>query len=188
MTKYVVKHKGTGLFWAKGGPYVGNVDTIGQATVYDGIDLPTSDPELELIPVGLDGSLPTGEEGKRVGKLGPKEADGAKKIDVSLVPPSAVNEMALAMMAGLKKPGRWPFNWRNGGKVKRRTYLAAAIRHIHLDLNGEDCDDEMSVLLGRPVTHMGAALACLGIVTDAKECGSLIDDRPTTTFDKDQVR
>jgi hypothetical protein len=116
-----------------------------------------------------------------------KEADGAKKIDVSLVPPASSREMALALMAGKLKPGRWAYNWRRGGAVKRRTYLAAAIRHIQADLDGEDLDKEMTEILGRPVTHLGAALASLGILADAAEFGKIIDDRPSSTYDREQM-
>lgn len=118
-------------------------------------------------------------------KLNVKEADGAKKIDVSLVPGAACREMALAMMAGKLKPGRWAYNWRRGGAIKRRTYLAAALRHIQADLDGEDLDKEMTELLGRPVTHRGAALACLGILADAAEFGKIIDDRPSSEYDRE---
>jgi len=113
--------------------------------------------------------------------LNPKEADGAKKINVALVPSPAIREIALAMMAGAKKPGRWFYNWRyNGLKTMRTTYLAGALRHIQADNDGEDLDEEMTALLGRPVTHLGAAMACLSIILDAAEHGNLVDDRPTS--------
>lgn len=111
------------------------------------------------------------------------------KTDVSLFPPAAVRAGALAFMAGQKKGGRWPYNWRNsGGAVRRRTYLAAAMRHIQADLDGEDFDAEMSELLGKPVSHYGAALASLAMLADGVEFGNVIDNRPSTDWEKDQVK
>ena len=121
-------------------------------------------------------------------KLNVKESDAAKKIDLSLVPPAASEEMALAMMAGLRKPGRWPYNWRTGGAVKYRTYLAAAKRHIDAILDGEDDDPEMTEILGRPVTHRGAVLACMAVLADVDRYGTLIDDRPSTDYDRENSK
>lgn len=118
-------------------------------------------------------------------KLNVKEADAVKKIDLSLVPPAASEEMALALMAGLKKPGRWAYNWRAGGAVKYRTYLAAAKRHIDAILEGEDNDPEMTKILGRPVPHRGAVLACMAVLADVDRYGVLIDDRPCTNYDEE---
>lgn len=111
-------------------------------------------------------------------ELNIKELDSAEKVDLSLIPPIALEQEALAYMAGCKKPGRWPYNWRNGGVVNRRTYLAAIMRHVQKDLAGEDFDEELSRLMGRPVTHLAAIRCCAGILLDSEACGTLVDDRP----------
>lgn len=114
--------------------------------------------------------------------------DGSQKIDLSMAPPAAIRLMALAFMAGVKKNGRWPYNWRNaGGATTRRTYLAAALRHIQADLDGEDNDKEMTELLGRPVTHIGAAMASLAMLADGLEFGNVIDNRPSNNWEKNRA-
>lgn len=125
---------------------------------------------------------------KMVGELA-SEFKTEIKTDVSLFPAAAVRHGALAFMAGTKKGGRWPYNWRDsGGPVRRRTYLAAAMRHIQADLDGEDHDAELTALLGKPVTHYGAALASLAMLADGLEFGNVIDNRPSSDWEKNQVQ
>lgn len=100
----------------------------------------------------------------------PKDRLGIKKVQLNLVPPASVIYQALAMEDGARKYG--PFNWRDK-KVIASIYVAAAQRHILAWLDGE----ENAADSGKP--HLGHALACLGIIVDAKETGNLVDDRPT---------
>lgn len=99
----------------------------------------------------------------------PKSALGALKIDLSLVPPSAVIAEARVMALGAKKYG--PYNWREK-TVSARVYTAAALRHIFTWQDGEDIDPESGE------SHLAHARACLGILLDAKSIGKLNDNRP----------
>ena len=99
----------------------------------------------------------------------PKDLIGAKKPDISLVPPAGTLLEAQAMMDGARKYG--PYNWRDN-KVNMRVYLAAAVRHIQQLIDGEDFDPISGV------HHLGHARACLGILSDAYMGGFLNDDRP----------
>lgn len=100
---------------------------------------------------------------------------GAKKPDISVVPPSAILHMASAMMDGAEKYG--PFNWREI-PVSARPYLAAAVRHILAFLDGEDFSSDTTEK-GTPVHHLAHAMANCGIVLDAQSLGTLNDNRPT---------
>ena len=99
----------------------------------------------------------------------PKDLLGIKKVQLNLVPPSSIIYQALAMEDGARKYG--PYNWRQN-KVIASIYVAAAMRHLHSWLDGEECASDS----GKP--HLAHALACLGIIVDAKETGNLVDDRP----------
>jgi hypothetical protein len=100
----------------------------------------------------------------------PKDALGVKKISVTKIPPSAILEMARAMENGATKYG--PQNYRDT-YVRTTIYLDAAIRHIFSYFDGEENAEDSGC------THLGHAMASLGIIIDAAECGTLIDDRPT---------
>lgn len=99
----------------------------------------------------------------------PKDLLGIKKVQLNLVPPSSIIYQALAMEDGARKYG--PYNWRQN-KVIASIYIAAAMRHLHSYLDGEENAQDS----GKP--HLAHALACLGIIVDAKETGNLVDDRP----------
>lgn len=99
----------------------------------------------------------------------PKTTHGALKIDLSLVPPSAIIAEARVMALGAKKYG--PYNWREK-TVSSRVYTAAAMRHILTWQDGEDTDPESGE------SHLAHARACLGILLDAKSIGKLNDNRP----------
>jgi len=99
----------------------------------------------------------------------PKDLLGIKKVQLNLVPPSSIIYQALAMEDGARKYG--PYNWRQN-KVVASIYIAAAMRHLHSYLDGEENASDS----GKP--HLAHALACLGIIVDAKETGNLVDDRP----------
>ncbi len=99
----------------------------------------------------------------------PKDAIGAGKLPLELVPQTAIAYESLAFLEGAAKYGR--YNWRAGG-VRTSIYVAAAMRHIFKWWNGEDADPDTRV------PHLASARACFGIIMDAGECGKLTDDRP----------
>lgn len=99
----------------------------------------------------------------------PKDLLGIKKVQLNLVPPASVAYQALAMEDGARKYG--PYNWREN-KVIASIYIAAALRHLYQYLDGEENTSDTGV------PNLGAVLACIGIIVDAKETGNLIDDRP----------
>jgi hypothetical protein len=74
------------------------------------------------------------------------------------------------MRDGAKKYGA--YNWRTN-KVQAMIYAHAALRHILDWIDGEENAPDSKA------PHIGHALACLGILADAKETGNLVDDRPT---------
>ena len=99
----------------------------------------------------------------------PKDAIGAGKLSLELVPDILMVEAATAFYEGASKYGR--YNWRSAG-VRSSIYAAALKRHIAKWWNGEDRD---------PVTrvkHLANAAACIGILLDAELQGQLTDDRP----------
>ncbi len=100
----------------------------------------------------------------------PKDALGAAKLPLHLVPASGIAYEAMAFLDGASKYD--PYNWR-GNKVVASIYIAACKRHLDLWF---DALEEDAVDSGVP--HLGAARACLGIIIDAKETGNLVDDRP----------
>lgn len=104
-----------------------------------------------------------------IDQTNPKDLLGVAKPQIDLIPPASMIYQALAMGLGASKYG--PFNWRSK-KVKMSIYIAAAMRHLLSVLDGQDDDEESNA------PHIGHALACLGILADAKETGNLIDDRP----------
>lgn len=99
----------------------------------------------------------------------PKQAYGAQKPDLSLIPVSGLHHTALAFEEGGRKYG--PYNWRDKA-VEARTYVAAAQRHIADWLDGTERSGDADV------HNLGHAVACLLILMDAQEIGNLIDNRP----------
>lgn len=99
----------------------------------------------------------------------PKDLLGIKKVQLNLVPASSIIYQALAMEDGAAKYG--PYNWREN-KVIASIYVAAAMRHLQSWLDGEENATDSK----KP--HLAHALACIGIIVDAKETGNLVDDRP----------
>lgn len=111
----------------------------------------------------------------------PKQAYGDKKLPVGLVPPSLELEAALNMADGSEKYG--PYNWR-ASKVEAMTYVAAIKRHLASYIDGEDVDPESK----RGATHLGAIAACIAILTDARNGGQLIDNRPPKGTAGERIR
>jgi hypothetical protein len=99
----------------------------------------------------------------------PKDAIGATKLPMSLVPETAIALASLAHLAGALSYGKW--NWRKAG-VRASIYLDALKRHIAKWENGQELDSDS----GLP--HLAHALACLNIIVDSRACGKLTDDRP----------
>ncbi len=103
----------------------------------------------------------------------------ANKLPLSLVPDTMVIYATLGFLEGALKYGR--YNWRVAG-VRSSIYLDALKRHIADYENGEECDPKTGV------PHLANALACIGIIVDAKECGKLTDDRPPVAPVGDLIR
>jgi hypothetical protein len=99
----------------------------------------------------------------------PKTLLGMLKPSISKAPASAVLYMALAFMDGARKYG--PFNWRKKA-VPASIYIDACKRHLDAWYDGEEYAEDSKL------PHLAHALACIGIIVDAKECGVLLDDRP----------
>jgi hypothetical protein len=99
----------------------------------------------------------------------PKDAIGAGKLPLELVPDTIRAYAALAFFEGASKYGR--FNWRVAG-VRASIYRAALDRHLVKWWNGEDADPKTGV------PHLASVIACAGIILDAQLCGKLTDDRP----------
>lgn len=112
-------------------------------------------------PSGLTSALPDDN---------PKTRFGVAKPSVTLIPGPALIHCALAFRDGATKYG--PANWRVD-PVTASTYTDAAFRHLLDYWDGEDRASDSGVL------HLAHAMACLAILIDAQEQGTLKDDRPT---------
>ena len=99
----------------------------------------------------------------------PKDAIGATKLPMHLIPGSAKAHMAVAFLEGALKYGK--YNWRVAG-VRASIYLDAMERHLEKWKNGEELDP----LTGVP--HLASVMACAAIILDARAVGKLTDDRP----------
>ena len=100
----------------------------------------------------------------------PKSVFGLAKPSVSLIPPSALIQTALAFRDGAKK--YTPFNWRRD-PVSSSVYVDAAYRHMMSWWDGEEKSEDAKV------HHLAHAIACMCILIDAQSGGTLVDDRPT---------
>lgn len=94
-----------------------------------------------------------------------KPSEGIKydtnKPDLALLPPEFLNEVALALMHGEKKYGRYNFT---GGMAWCRI-AAAALRHITAWTWGEDVDSESGL---NHLAHAGACLSMLAVFRHRK--------------------
>lgn len=99
----------------------------------------------------------------------PKDAVGTTKLDMGLIPDSALVELALAFTEGALKYGR--YNWRIAG-VRASIYNAAIHRHLAKWWSGEDHDATTRI------KHLGSVMACCAILIDAEQVNLLTDDRP----------
>jgi hypothetical protein len=98
----------------------------------------------------------------------PKDAIAINKLPLHLVSPFVKAYQSIAHFLGNIKYGAW--NYR-GSNVRASVYVAALMRHVDAWCEGQE-DDPTD---GTP--HLANALACLGIIIDAKHNGCLIDDR-----------
>ncbi len=99
----------------------------------------------------------------------PKDAISDSKLPMFLVSPFVKMYYAIAMFLGGVKYGYW--NYRGVG-ARASVYLSALERHIDAYKEGQELDP----VDGTP--HLANALACIGILIDAKHSGKLTDDRP----------
>lgn len=99
----------------------------------------------------------------------PKDAIASDKLALHLVSPIVKAYQAISHYLGQVKYGAW--NWRGAG-ARASIYRAALDRHLDAWWEGEENDPAD----GTP--HLANALACIGILIDAKHAGKLIDDRP----------
>lgn len=102
-------------------------------------------------------------------KENPKDAIAVNKMPSHLVSPIVKAYQAIASFLGNVKYGAW--NYRVAG-ARASVYRAALDRHMDAWWEGEELD----ATDGTP--HLANALACIGILIDAKHAGKLIDDRP----------
>lgn len=102
------------------------------------------------------------------------------KAPLELIPPCAAEAEAFVLYHGAVTKGRGKWNWRQPGQRCHLMGMVAAIeRHCLAIKRGEWLDPES----GKP--HMAHIRAGAGIVMDAMEFGSLVDDRPLT---KDELQ
>lgn len=110
----------------------------------------------------------------------PKDMVATNKLPLHLVSPFVKAYQSIAHFLGNVKYGAW--NWRAAG-VRSSVYLSALHRHIDAYSEGEENDP----VDGTP--HLANAMACIGIIIDAKHCGKLIDDRqPSNAGELAKVR
>jgi hypothetical protein len=99
------------------------------------------------------------------------EAGGVKfdmgKPQLSLLPASALNEIALVLAYGAEKYGR--DNWRNGMDWTR--LIDASLRHLHAFNNGEDLDPESGI------SHVAHAACSLMFLLEYLEAHPDFDNR-----------
>jgi len=99
----------------------------------------------------------------------PKDAIATNKLPSHLVSPIVKAYQAISHFLGNVKYGAW--NYRGAG-ARASVYKAALDRHVDAWWEGEEIDP----VDGTP--HLANALACIGILIDAKHSGKLVDDRP----------
>jgi len=119
-----------------------------------------SDP-VDLVP--LAGYAPTKSPDVAI-----KADDG--KVDVALVPPEAIIEIAKAFTFGAKKYAA--HNWRKGFKWMR--VGSALLRHVYAWIRGEDKDPESGL------SHLAHAGACVCFLLAYEVTGTGEDDRYKT--------
>jgi hypothetical protein len=102
--------------------------------------------------------------------VNPKQAFGAVKPMLHLVPPALVLYASLAARDGAIDKAYGPLNWRET-PVLASTYLNAMERHL-MDL--KYCNDFTSDM---GIPSISGLIMSAAIYVDALECGTLVDDR-----------
>lgn len=98
----------------------------------------------------------------------PKQGVGSQKLPLHLVSPLATAYMAVGLANGAGKYGAGNFK---GTEVLLSIYLAATLRHLFAFMEGQEFDE----VDGTP--HLGAVMANMAIILDARAVGTLVDDR-----------
>ena len=99
----------------------------------------------------------------------PKDIAAQDRVPLELLPSTGRIYGALGCRDGVIKYG--PYNWREK-PISLMGYTGAMERHILALRDGEDlATDSMC-------EHLGHLIATASIILDARECGTLIDDRP----------
>ena len=102
--------------------------------------------------------------------MNPKDKIGRTKPCMSFVPTPPLLELAEVMKLGSEEYGF--YNWRED-PVSTRCYLDAALRHLFAIMRGEDIDES-------GFHHHAHVMANMIILMDAKQQGTLIEDRPAS--------
>lgn len=100
--------------------------------------------------------------------LNPKQGVGSQKLPLHLVSPLATAYMAVGLANGAGKYGVANYK---GTEVLLSIYLAATLRHLFAFMEGQEFDPDD----GSP--HLGAVMANMAIILDARAVGTLVDDR-----------
>lgn len=109
----------------------------------------------------------------------PKTLMGRLKVPMlSVIPPAALIREAVAMQYGAfeapRKDGGFgygPYNWRDQ-PIEYMVYVDAAMRHLMAAVDGEDYAQDSKAC------HLAHARATLGILIDAIENETVLDNRP----------
>jgi len=99
----------------------------------------------------------------------PKDLSYGVKPPISLVPPTFIIQVSRCMEDGAKK--RSPYNWRKSS-VSAMQLLDKILRHTLATVDGQDVTEDSKL------SNLASAAADIAVYLDAKEHGTLIDDRP----------
>lgn len=100
--------------------------------------------------------------------VNPKQVYGDTKVPLHLFPMTAIAGGSLAFLEGKLKYGSDNFR---GAPVEAMTYVRATLGHVIAWAEGRDIDPDSGL------DELWKALACVALLIDAKEAGTLIDNR-----------
>ncbi|HNQ98366.1 MAG TPA: DUF5664 domain-containing protein [Trueperaceae bacterium] len=106
---------------------------------------------------------------KRASSSNPKDIAALDRVPMHLLPAAGAIYGAMACGDGAEKYG--PYNWRDK-PISLMSYLGAIERHIACIKDGEDAATDSLI------DHLGHINATTAILLDARQVGTLIDDRP----------
>lgn len=95
------------------------------------------------------------------------------KVGRSYMHPRTRDALELAHEAGAKKYE--PLNFMKGHSTTQ--LISAAIRHLERHLWEGDVDVDCTEILGRDVSHLGCAMACINMLIAQAAMGTHEDDR-----------